>query len=455
MKVCLRLLLALIVLFSLSGCQTGPLTIPEDLRLENWLPGLLGQASPTPTATLSPPATPSVAAGIAAVTPQPAGGAAPTTPPGGVMLWVPPQFDPAAGTSAGMRLNARLAAFTEEYGVTVEVRVKAPNGPSGLLESLTTASAAAPLALPGVVALARSDMETAALKGLIFPLDGLSTVIDQGDWFSYARQLAMVQGATFALPFAGDALVVAFRPARVVAPPLTWEAAFRLGQPLAIPAGDPQALLVLSLYQSLGGKIEDAQNRPMLQPEVLSRVLQLLADGEERGIFPYWLSQYETYAQVWQAFDDERVNALVTWTSDYLSNLPADTTAAPLPAMGADQLTLATGWGWAISDPLPERRVLSVKLAEYLSEGTFLAGWSEAAGYLPTRPSALAAWTNGSLKTLLSPVATAAQARPSNDLLTSHGVVLKEATLKVLKRESDPTQAAQAAAERLSAPQTR
>jgi ABC-type glycerol-3-phosphate transport system substrate-binding protein len=289
----------------------------------------------------------------------------------------------------------------------------------------------------------------------VFPFDGLSTVIDENDWYSYARQLAMVQGATFALPFAGDALLVAYRPALVVAPPADWEAIFRLGQPLAMPAGDSQALLVLALYQSLGGQVEDAQRRPMLQPEVLSQVLQVLADGEQRGIFPYWLSQYETYAQTWQAYRDERVNALVTWASDYLTNLPVDTAAVALPPLAETRLTLATSWGWAVADPDPERRALSVRLAEFLADGDFLPEWPEAAGYLPTRPSALAAWTDGSLQTLLSTVAISAQARPTNDLLVSQGPVLKEATLKVLKRESDPTQAAQAAAEHLSAPQNR
>jgi ABC-type glycerol-3-phosphate transport system substrate-binding protein len=461
MKLLFRTLLALLMIISLPGCQAGTLVVPEGLRPENWLPELLGQptrtpsVSPAPTIEQSPSAPAGTETGPTALTVTP-GTPAPTgVVPGEVVLWVPPQFDPNAGTPAGEVLRARLAAFSIEYGAVVQVRVKAPSGPGGLLESLNTAAAAAPLALPGVVALSRADLETAAIKGLVTPLDGMSTVIDDGDWFDYATQLAMVQGATFALPFAGDALVVAFRPGRVVAPPNTWEAAFRLGQPLAIPAGDPQALLVLSLYQGLGGKIEDAQGRPMLQPEVLSQVLQLIGDGEQRGIFPYWLSQYETYAQVWQAYRDERVNALVAWTSDFLQNLPPDTTAVPLPAINGTPQTMVTGWGWAISDPLPERRALSVKLAEYLSESAFLAHWSEAAGYLPTRPSSLAAWTNANLKTLLSPVALTAVARPSNDLLMSQGVVLKEATLKVMKRDSDPTQAAQAAAERLAAPQNR
>ncbi|MBE0695826.1 MAG: extracellular solute-binding protein, partial [Anaerolineaceae bacterium] len=320
-------------------------------------------------------------------------------------LWVPPDFDPASGTPAGLLLAERLREFTlQSGGVRVNVRVKAISGQGGLLESLSAASGAAPQALPSVIALPRADLEVAAIKGLVAPLDGISTVIDQPDWYDYARQLAMVQGTTFALPFAGDALVVAYRPARVVAPPADWDTVLRLGQPLAFPAGDGQALFVLALYQSIGGTVEDAQRRPTLQPEILSKVLQALADGEARGIFPSWLAQYETNAQVWQSYRDLRVNALVTWVSSYLSVLPPDTSAVPMPALVDTPLTLATGWGWAVADPVPERRELSIRLAEFLTEGSFMAKWTEAAGFLPTRPSAMAAWTNQSLKTLLSPV---------------------------------------------------
>lgn len=431
-------LLLLVLLF--TGCDAL-----RQLPLPVRFPGQGG----TPTPTLP-------AAGLAATathTPQPR-----STPTAvkQITLWVPPEFDPANGTPAGALLSDRLEEFSRQNGgVEVEVRVKAASGPGGLLESLNAYSAAAPRALPQVVALSRADLESAAIKGLIFPLDGISTAIDQQDWYDYARQLAMVQGATFALPFAGDVLVVAFRPGKVAIQPVDLQSIYRLGQPLAFPAGDPQALFILSLYQSIGGTVEDPQRRPTLQPDLLSQVLKVLGDGEQRGIFPYWLSQYETSGQVWQAYRDQRVNALVTWVSDYLSSLPPDTIAAAMPALDDTPQALATGWGWAIADPLPERRALSVKLVEFLSDGDFLAKWTEAAGYLPTRPSSLAAWSNQSLKTLLSSVAVSAQARPSADLLASLGPVLEEAGLKVLKRESDPTLAAKAASERLAVPEVK
>ena len=440
-----RLTSLFLALVLLTAC-----TLPANLLDTFGMRGTTPSPAPLPTET---PAAPDPA--VQPPSTEPTEMATRSNAPQVLTLWLPPEFDPNAGTPAADLLRERLEEFSRQNNIDVQVRIKSTAGPGGLLESLSAAGAAAPLALPSVVALPRTDLEAAALKGLIYPLDGSSTVIDQADWYDYARALAMVQGATFALPFAGDSLVVAFRPARVIAAPIDWETVYRLGQPVAFPAGDTQSLFVLSLYQSLGGIVEDAQRRPTLQPEVLSRVLQVIADGEQRGIFPYWLSQYENPAQVWQAYQDGRVNVLVTWASDYLRTLPPDTAAVPIPALDDTPMSLATGWGWAVADPLPERRILSIRLAEFLAEGPFLARWTEAAGFLPTRPSSLAAWSSQSLKTLLSPIAVSAQARPSIDQIVGLGPVLKEATLKVMKRESDPAQAAQTAVARLAVPENR
>jgi ABC-type glycerol-3-phosphate transport system substrate-binding protein len=112
---------------------------------------------------------------------------------------------------------------------------------------------------------------------------------------------------------------------------------------------------------------------------------------------------------------------------------------------------MATGWSWALTEPNPEKREMAVRLAEYLSASEFLGRWTETAGYLPPRPSALAAWQNQSAQNIFSQVVISAQVKPSNDVLTSLGPVLLESTLKVMKRESDPIKTAQAAAERVAA----
>ena len=368
-------------------------------------------------------------------------------------IWLPPQMDPSSNNTGGNLLKSRLDQFAAQNpGVHINVRIKAQTGPADLLESLTAASAAAPRAVPSLVFLSRSDLESAALKGLIYSIDGLSKLAKDPDWYAYARQLSQVQGSTFGLPVAGDAMLLLYRPTKITTVPTNWADLISKGQPLAFSAGDQNAFLTLALYQSLGGKIEDSQQRPVLQPDTLATVFRLYSNGAQAGVFPIWLAQNQDDAAAWQVYSDQRAQWLVTWASTYLARLPADTSAMPLPSLGSNGFTLADGWVIALSDPIPERRALSIRLAEYLVDSKFLASWSAAADYLPTRPTSLAAWSNQSQRALLSQIVLSAQVRPPNDLLAALGPVLEDATLQVLKRQTDPTQAAQAAAARLTSP---
>lgn len=122
-----------------------------------------------------------------------------------IRLWLPPQFDPASGTPAGDLLRIRLDEFaTAHPGLTIEVRLKAESGPAGLLESLTITSSAASAALPDLISLPRQDIESAALKGLIHPLGGLTSLFENPDWYYYAHQMAYLQNSAFGFHFAGD-----------------------------------------------------------------------------------------------------------------------------------------------------------------------------------------------------------------------------------------------------------
>jgi multiple sugar transport system substrate-binding protein len=392
------------------------------------------------------------------VTPQPTLGPEPVTAdPNLLTIWVTPAFDPTGELPGAAILMDRIHSFeTENPGVKIQVRIKAPNGPGGLLESLAAAKAAAPRALPSLVVLSRAEMENAALKNLIYPMDDLTQVMSDPDWYAYARQLATLQGSTFGLPWAGDALMLLFRPAKIGNAPISdWPSILSRGQPVIFPAGDPLALLTLTLYQSLGGKIVDSQGRPALQSDLLATVLKLYNDGGRQGVFPAWLTQYLTDDQAWQAYREERGPWLVSWASHYLSTLPADTSAIPLPPLGEAPYTLGTGWVWSVSEPSAEKRPMAAKLAEYLVDADFLSKYDPVAGYLPTRPSSLPGWTNQTLQTLISQVVQSTDTRPTNDLLASVGPALKDATLQVIKGQSDPIQAAQAAAEALSGTQSK
>lgn len=430
----------LLIVLSLAACDAfGPLT---------------GTSVPA----TSTPDNQSTSAAVTTLVPgTPDGAGVPSQPSGTITLqvWLPPEFDPDGGTPAGDLLKARLEEFSAQNpGVSIEVRLKAVEGAGGLLESLVTTSAAAPLALPDLVALPRPLLESAALKGLIYPYDSPAITLDSNSWFEYARQLGYLQTTLFGLPFAGDALALVYRPDMLSAPG-DWQALLNANSVLVFPAADPNAYFTLTLYLAQGGQLQDEQGRPALTDRALLNVLGYYQQASAVNLMPFWLTQSETDDQAWATFTAEQHPMLITWLSHYLAEQRSATinlALTPLPDEDSGGFTLATGWTWALASADPLRRELSTRLAETLVDETFLAGWTQAAGYLPPRPAALAGWNDSTLRALVEQIARSAQLVPPTEVLASLGPLLEQATVSVLKAESTPQTAVQVALEQLYAP---
>jgi hypothetical protein len=98
------------------------------------------------------------------------------------------------------------------------------------------------------------------------------------------------------------------------------------------------------------------------------------------------------------------------------------------------------------------KQELSVELAEFLVESSFLAEWTTATGYFPPRPNALTTWQTTSLRSLAHQVSLSAQVIPPADILTSLGTPVMENTIQVLKLQTDFVTAAQSAATAVNGP---
>jgi len=416
-----------ISLLLLTGCAniSSLLSTPE--------PGSSPQGATVPTSTTTPIITP-----VTIVAPQ--------VTPGGprtLRIWVPPQFDPSAETPAGVLFQERLDEFVARRpGLQIEVRVKAES----IVNSLTATQAAAPSIMPDLVALSRADLESTSAAGLLHPLDGLTTLPDDPDWYPYARQMAHIQNTTFGLPFAGDALTLIGYGGFSL--PNTWselpeETLF------IFPAADPHALFTLSLYLSAGGTLLDNQGRLALDEAIMAHILSFYLPDTENEFIPPTVINYESDEQAWNAFREQRGNLVVSWTSRYLKEQTSTLALAPLPGLETGQYTLATGWSWALAGSDPDNQSLAVELAEFLSDSRFLAEWTQAAGYLPTRPTALSPWNDAKSKMGLAQTAEAANLVPDEDLLITVGPLFAEATLSVLNGEEPPIEAARFVIEQL------
>jgi len=367
-------------------------------------------------------------------------------------IWLPPQFNPSDESPAGELLLARLDEFSKRREVEVEIRIKANSGTGGILDSLTTASSAAPLSLPDLVAIPRDLLEIASLKGLLHSLDDQTTALDSPDWYEYSKDLARLQGSIFGLPFAGDALILAYHPQAIPEPPVNWSGVLTINRPFIFFASDPQALFTIAMYQANQGAVRDEQSRSSLDSKVLNEVLTFYFGARGVGVMPDFLTQYQDDQQVWEDLLENRADLVVNWASLYLNNQLESIAIAPIPTPAGAPYTLATGWVWAVAAHQGEDYSLAVELAEFLTDDQFLVTWSASAGYLPVRPSTLEGWTDTSLQLILNQIALSAALYPTSDELSVIAPPLQQAVIQVLKGQVEPFDAAQAAAESLSSP---
>jgi ABC-type glycerol-3-phosphate transport system substrate-binding protein len=269
-------------------------------------------------------------------------------------------------------------------------------------------------------------LESAALQGLVHPMNGLSTVLDDRNWYGYARDLGHVQNTAYGLPFAGDVLVLVYR--SEVERINTWNDILASENPLVFAAGDPKAMVGLALYISAGGELLDAQGQPTLNQDVLTRVLAVISDGVLAGVFSPSLGNVVTDDQVMQAYLGERANMAIFWASNYRA--PGGQFTLPLPGLDETQLSFGTGWVWALAGSNTENQQLAIELADYLVADDFLSTWTRESGYLPTRPSGV-----NTEDPTMTAILESAQLIPSNDVLLVLGPLMQDAVARVLNGE--------------------
>lgn len=334
-------------------------------------------------------------------------------------VWLPPRFDPNADAASARLLKQRLVDFEAAHpGLKIEVRIKAEVGETGLLNVLSITNNAAPAALPDLIALSRPDLEAAALKGLIHPVDGLSTLLDDPNWYSYARELGHIQNIGYGLPFAGDALVLIHRPELEIT---TWENMLASEDVLVFPASDPQALVLLALYISAGGRIVNEQGLPTLDEDRLTQTLLLIQNGHliEQAFLPA-MTNYETDTPSIQAYRDGRANIAIAWAASYQAG---DGIMQAIPSLNSTPYTFATGWIWALAGSDPENQQVATELAEFLMADEFTNTWLNETGYLPTR-----LFPDSDLNVILD----SAHMLPANDVLSVLGPIMNQALIRIL-----------------------
>ncbi|NMC13941.1 MAG: extracellular solute-binding protein [Chloroflexi bacterium] len=411
-------------LFTLAGCQlTSHLQVTPVIPTKVKTPTMGSFLKPTPTSST-------------------------TT----LRIWLPPQFAPNSNTSSGLILQKRLEEFTTRRpGVEIEIRQKSEEGAASLINSLVATSAAAQEALPDLIALPQTQLQVAVLKGVLHPYDGLTDVIDDDDWFEYARQLGRLQNSTFGLPFAGDGLILVYR-SDIETPPISYTDFFSGTNSLIFPAGDPKGLYPFALYLASGGSIYDEKGKVTISADPLISTLSFFDQAIDNHLLPSWITQIQNEEQGLKALDENRVKMAVTWISQYNNHHNGNYLVTTIPTQDGKPFTLATGWVWALANPHRGDQALVVELAEYLSDAEFQAKWNLTSGYLPTRRSVLESWQDPQLINITNQITASANIIAGIDDINRLSSIFYKATLNVIQGEKNPATAAEEAIDSLNQP---
>ncbi len=369
-----------------------------------------------------------------------------------VTLWIPPLLSP--DTPAGSLLMEHLTTFEDAYAlVKIDIRIKEENGPSGILETLSSASLVAPSTLPEIVLLDPTNLNTAALKGLIAPLNDIIPAPEIPEWYPFAIDAAFVDNTFYGLPFMSEAEAFAYRKEAFEAEPKDWSDLLGSTETILLPIGDKTSKFTLIQYIAIGGKLADDNGSPTIDTAILTDLFTFYLSANKAGQLPLYALQLHSAEDAWLALTQGNTNAAVI----HLEVLQEAVTSgsylvAPWPTRDGTGVIPTKTLSWAMVAKDDEQQDHVSQILQWLSEPTFLGNLSETLGLIPVTPGALQEWSNPESSAILSRLVRVAAPEPTIEEITTFGTLLWVAIEDVLNERSTPETAAESIADQVKIP---
>lgn len=307
-------------------------------------------------------------------------------------LWTTEDFFPTEDSDSGQILAQQWQAFEAAHPtVTIEYILKKPYGKGGILDFLSTASAAAPTVLPDLVILDTLELDEAAEAGLVQPLDKLVSGELQQDLFAFARR--SFNGQLMGIQFEADVEHLIYNTNKIDSPPMTWREVISDSVAYIFPAGGEGGLVndaFLIQYLAVDGRLDDGSGKPALDKDALAQVLQFYKDGLEAGVIPLSVLEFEDLDDCWPVYVSAQAAMSNVSSAKYLADrgLLKNTFFAAIPTRDGNIGTLSKGWALAIVTEDSGRQAVAAQFIEWLLEPENNADWNQVAGHLPTRQAA-------------------------------------------------------------------
>lgn len=386
-------------------------------------------------------------------TATPTGAAEATLPAPSIItltIWTTEAFSPTQVITSGQILAQQASDFEAAHpDVRLQFVQKKPYGKGGMLDFLLATEAVVPALLPDIAFIDTDELGAGVQAEVVQPLDDLIPPDLLNDLFPFARQACTFDGRLYGLQVQADLDHLVYSTGKLTVPPRSWPGVLSNPGPYIFPAGGLAGLVNDSfLVQYLAVRpwpSPDNPDEPFLDADSLTAVLQFYLDGVTRGVFPADILDYHTTDDCWRDYLAGEAPLSHVSAHRYLMDrgqLPSSA-MAPIPTINGSGSAISRGWALALVTPDPARQSLAVELITQLMSPETNAAWNKAAGYLPTRQAALAAWDEeDSYTRFASQQLQTAQIRPRLSNYTQIAAALQEAVEDVITGAATPEEAA-------------
>ncbi len=379
------------------------------------------------------------------------------TPPGvqstTLTVWLPEGFEPGSASLGGQALAEQVTAFDQiRPDIQVEFYPKRVQGPGGIIGYLRSAPPVAAGVLPDLTLLDRDALVEVTRDKLIVPIAALvDPAVVQG-LYPVAREVGTVDDELAGLPYLLEIDHAVYRETTFRQPPLSFQKVLEARQPLVMAAaatGGVNSVLLLQ-YLAAGGVLADEQGHPALDAPILAGVLVFYDKAHKLGVFDTGNFQAINPQASWAAYRDQQVNlAAVTSTLVLAEESKARNTGLmPVPTADGKPFTLVRGWSWVIVAHDPQQQAAAMALVNFLMNPVNHGRYSEAAGWLPSQPGALAVWgkDHDAYTAFAGKLLDSGVPMPDASVRSTVGVAIQDAFEAVLLKDVSPEQAATQAA---------
>lgn len=370
-----------------------------------------------------------------------------------MVIWWPEPLAPLNNAEANEMLSEQISAFKAAQGnIDVQLRRKMESGVGGIMSTLRAASPVAPGALPDLTLMRRSDLNSAAQAGLIYPLEGLISSAISNDLYRAALSLGQVNEQLYGLPYLLEVQHMAFSPLDTP-PPARFEDVLAQEVSFALPVAQVDQInnVLMVQYLDAGGILPNS-DAASLNSEALLATLQFYEDALAEGLIDPAVLNYVSAADYQADLLDGSLGSGLVNSTQYLDWLQSGASLefGPVPTASGSVVGEVDGWMWVLTTANPDRQGLAGRFLNWMLNASRQGEYSQAVNMIPSQRTALQTWEDGPyirfLRQLLNNAVPPVSDAEGGSALRS----VQNALVAVLSKTSTADQAAQDLLDRLS-----